>query len=121
MIVRSYEMEEFIDTMIKRLEANCLKYKEYDVAIGINVVKELIHQHVAEYNNGWILYSADNELPLNGQRVWLSFTKPARIVKTAWYIDGHFEWDNGKKVRRTPAAWQPYKVPEPYEPKGVNN
>ena len=72
-----------------------------------------------EYNNGWIPYVTNEELPTNGQKVWLSFTNEyTSFVKSAYWIYDHFEWANGKKVKDFPSAWKPYKIPEPYQKEG---
>ena len=72
-----------------------------------------------QINDGWIPYTTNGELPNNNQRVWLSFTNPhASFVKSAWWINDHFEWKNGKKVKDYPSAWKPCEVPVPYQPNG---
>lgn len=72
-----------------------------------------------EHNNGWIPYVTGCDMPNEASRVWLSFTTPiASFVKSAWYINGHFEWDNCRRVKETPMAWKPFEIPAPYQPKG---
>ena len=71
-----------------------------------------------EHNNGWIPCSA--KLPKDGHtfKVWLSFTTPfTSFSKAAWWVESHFEWDNGKAVKEKPIAWMQYNVPAPYIPK----
>lgn len=82
--------------------------------------EEAIHKVVESVNNnGWISYITGCKMPNEASRVWLSFTTPiASFVKSAWYINGHFEWDNCRRVKETPMAWKPYDVPAPYHPKG---
>lgn len=51
--------------------------------------------------------------------VYLSFTNPVTsYVKKAWWINDHFEWDNGKNLKDNPTAWMRIQYPEPYKPKG---
>lgn len=71
------------------------------------------------YNNGWIPYTTNGELPKEGQRVWLSFTNEmTSYVEGAWWQGKFFVWDNCHIVKDTPTAWKPYDIPEPYQPKG---
>lgn len=88
--------------------SNCLK-----------LFRNQVNQLAEEYNNGWIPYTTGCEMPNEASRVWLSFKTPvASFVKSAWYINGHFEWDNCRRVKETPMAWKQYEVTEPYQPKG---
>lgn len=82
--------------------------------------EEAIHRVVGNVdNNGWIPYVTGCDMPNEASRVWLSFTTPiASFVKSAWYINGHFEWDNCRRVKETPMAWKPFEIPAPYQPKG---
>ena len=83
------------------------------------LIEKIEGQLAEEYNNGWIPCETGCKMPNEATRVWLSFTTPfASFVKSAWYINGHFEWDNCRRVKETPMAWKPYVVPAPYQPKG---
>lgn len=69
--------------------------------------------------NGWIPYATDCKMPNEASRVWLSFTTPiTSFVKSAWWVNDHFEWNNGRTVKDVPLAWKPDNDPEPYQPKG---
>jgi len=48
-------------------------------------------------------------------RVWMSFTEPwGAYVKRGVWACGHFEWDNGRRLKELPDAWMPLYKPEPY-------
>lgn len=42
-------MQQFIDKLISSLKKNALKYKKDDMAIGINVVIEIVNELAEEY------------------------------------------------------------------------
>lgn len=66
---------------------------------------------------GWIPCS--EKMPEECQKVWLSFTSQyTSFVKSAWWVNDHFEWNNGRTVKDVPLAWKPYNVPDPYIPNG---
>lgn len=114
------------------LNKNCdnCDSKEIKVQEVIRIANELAEEYGKDtnvftidagelFNDGWIPYATDCKMPNEASRVWLSFTTPiASFVKSAWYINGHFEWDNCRRVKETPMAWKPYNVPAPYQPKG---
>lgn len=85
----------------------------------IGTFETFIKNQPTACNDGWIPYATGCKMPNEASRVWLSFTNPVTsYVKSAWYINGHFEWDNCRRVKETPMAWKPYEVPAPYQPKG---
>ena len=87
----------------------CIKLENY-----LQYFKEELKSE-EEYKGGWIPYVDGCKMPNEASRVWLSFTTPvASFVKSAWYINGNFEWDNCRKVKETPTAWKPFGVPAPY-------
>lgn len=68
----------------------------------------------------WIPCTTNCELPYNGQKVWISFANEVcSYVKQAWWIYDHFEWNNGKRVKDYPIAWQPFITPQPYKKEGA--
>lgn len=129
-------MNEFIEKLVSRLEEKKREHlHDEEVTQGLGKINlasfcsakaraldgaiQIVNQLAGEYNNGWIPYVTGCEMPNEASRVWLSFTTPiASFVKSAWYINGHFEWDNCKRVKETPMAWKPYDIPAPYQPKG---
>lgn len=131
-------MKEFVEELIKKLYENvkssscpsesCWEHSNKDCdkcnlkKIMISDVIEIVNQLAEEMgvskmeNTNWIPYATNEELPTNGQKVWLSFTNEyTSFVKSAYWIYDHFEWANGKKVKDFPSAWKPYKTPEPYQ------
>ena len=119
-------MKEFIDKLIAKLEDfkwnihgdNSLT--ELGRKVGYEQAIEIVNALAEEHKDGWIPFTTDSELPKEGHRCWLSFSNPiTSYVKSAWYIEGHFEWNNGRRVKDIPLAWKPYDVPEPYQPEGV--
>lgn len=128
-------MKEFIEKLIGRLEdtrwttifdTSCI-FENDKLDKCIQIVNQLAEEYkeqtidVSELvgKSEWIPYATDCKMPNEASRVWLSFTTPiASFVKSAWYINGHFEWDNCRRVKETPMAWKPYDVPAPYQPNG---
>lgn len=93
---------------------NVLNWKEECFEIVNQLGKEMGVSKME--NTTWIPYATNEELPHNGQKVWLSFTTEySSFVKSAYWIYDHFEWANGKKVKDFPSAWKPYKTPAPYQ------
>lgn len=75
-------MEEFIRTLIERLEEEKGNESDYFTAEGKTLVrhwnncvdscKETVNKHAEEYNNGWI--DVDVELPPNDKYILVSFS-----------------------------------------------
>ena len=87
-----------------------------------NKVMDYIEAIEKQPKTDWIPYTVGGELPCNGQKVWLSFTNEIRsYVKQAWWIYDHFEWNNGKRVKDYPLAWQPFIDPQPYKREGAED
>ena len=112
-------MQQFIDKLIGKLEEYIETAKaegDYTYIKPFEIAKNAVNQLAEEYKGGWIPFTTDSELPKEGHRCWLSFTNSVTsYVKSAWYIDGHFEWDNGRRVKDIPLAWKPYEIPQPYK------
>lgn len=133
-------MKEFIEKLIDRLEEEILTCQSAytESIIGMcgksaenymseihayiktkQIVNQIAEEHEAVAKNAtttWIPVS--ERLPeVSMMRVWLSFrTDIMSFVRRAWWIDNHFEWDNGKKIKDKPLAWMPYAAPKPYQP-----
>ena len=61
----------------------------------------------------WILVK-DRKPSKERMRVWMSFSTPwGGYVKRGIWAYGHFEWDNGRKMKDMPDAWMPLYTPEP--------
>lgn len=81
---------------------------------------EIVDENEQPQADKWIPYTTNCELPYNGQKVWISFSNEiCSYVKQAWWIYDHFEWNNGKRVKDYPIAWQPFIVPQPYKKEGA--
>lgn len=103
---------------IAECEKECVEgyYECHKCKPFADVLIKLAEYEDAEDKDSWITYANGEDLPWNGQKVWLSFTSPyTSFVKSAYWIYDHFEWANGKTVKDVPLAWKPYVVPEPYK------
>ena len=111
-------IETIVNTPSKHQDDCCLEFLEGMATRQHEILDIIKEQPKAD----WITYTEGNELPYNGQKVWISFTNEVcSYVKQAWWIYDHFEWDNGKRVKDYPTAWMPYIVPQPYKKEGAEN
>ena len=127
-------MNKAFEKILKRLEEvknfeylNGVKRFSKKERIAFDNAKEIVHEVEEEYNGGWIACSSDN-MPNNGQKVYVEFndgkhmclvyrTKDSRDKSNGWEMnitqDGFYEIcsDYGYMPYRNIIVWQP--LPEP--------